>query len=116
MKNMILRSFNFICGIHLNHVVFLPIILLLVVSTVGRRVERNNKIKEMVENAGCPFVSRTQLLVRNVCILPDYQQTELPEFAAEGGVTKVEIYLHEAKVLEVDERKNNTRGSGAQED
>ena len=60
----------------------------------------------MVENAGCPFVSRKQLLVRNVCLLPDYQQTELPKFAAEGGVTYVDIYLHEAKVLEIDERKD----------
>ena len=113
---MILQPFNIICVNNVNVVVFSPTILFLVVAAVTRNVQGNNKIKEMVENAGCPFVSRKQLLVRNVCILPDYQQTELPEFAAEGGVTKVDIYLHEAKVLEIDERKEKESREGETEE
>ena len=87
-------------------ILFLGTILLIVDTEVCEATEVNNKIKQMIEDAGCPFVSRKQLLVRNVCIMPDYQQTELPEFAAEGGITKVDIYLHEAKVLEIDELKD----------
>ena len=100
------RNINF--SVSRKSTLVLTIILILVLTPVGGTAEgnKNNKIKQMIESTGCPFVSRKQLLVRNVCILPDYQQTELPEFAAHGGITKVDIYLHEAKVLEIDERKD----------
>ena len=100
------RNINF--SVSRKSTLVLTIILILVLTPVGGTAEgnKNNKIKQMIESTGCPFVSRKQLLVRNVCILPDYQQTELPEFAADGGITKVDIYLHEAKVLEIDERKD----------
>ena len=68
----------------------------------------NNKLKQMVEEAGCPFIDSRQLLVRNVCLMPNYQSNELPN-NDEFGTTKVDIYLHEAKVLEIDEKKDNIR-------
>ena len=59
----------------------------------------NSKVKQMVEEAGCPFVNSRQLLVRNVCLMPNYQPNELPNID-QLGETKVDIYLHEAKILE----------------
>ena len=67
-------------------------------------VEINGKVKEMVKEAGCPFISSNQLLVRNVCLLPDYQSNELPK-NSEGSVD-IHINLHKAFVLEVDELRN----------
>ena len=64
----------------------------------------DSKIQKMVEDAGCPFVIPSQLLVRNVCLLPDYQQNELPDNG--NGVTRVNFYLQEALVLEIDEKKS----------
>ena len=67
----------------------------------------DSKIQKMVEDAGCPFVIPKQLLVRNVCLLPDYQQNELPD--NENGITRVDFYLQEALVLEIDEKKDKIK-------
>ena len=72
--------------------------------TTNASFKTDNKLKRMVKEAGCPFSSINQLLVRNVCLMPDYQSNELPDNA--DGITNVDIYLHEAFVLEVDEKKN----------
>ena len=71
------------------------------------KMENDSKIQKMVEDAGCPFVIPSQLLVRNVCLLPDYQQNELPDNG--NGVTRVNFYLQEALVLEIDEKKDKIK-------
>ena len=76
--------------------------LLLISGCEGFEV--NGKIKEMVKEAGCPFESTKQLLVRNVCLLPDYQSNELPK--DQRGRVDVHINLHKAFILEVDELRN----------
>ena len=68
--------------------------LIIIASSIN---EANAKTKQMVEEAGCPFVSAKQLLVRNVCLLPDYQPNEFPQLKA--GKATVEITLHKAFVL-----------------
>ena len=78
------------------------------ISSVMGNQKANNKLKQMVEEAGCPFVDSRQLLVRNVCLMPNCQSNELPN-NDNFGITKVDIYLHEAKVLEIDEKKDNIR-------
>ena len=77
-------------------------IIVLIRITEGNYV--NEKAKEMVKQSGCPFVSTNQLLVRNVCLLPDYQPNELPK-NSEGKVN-IQINLHKAFILEVDELRN----------
>ena len=67
-------------------------------------IEVNNAIKEKIDEAGCPFVSENQLLERNVCLMPDFASNELP--LDEQGTTNVTMYLLNAFVTEVDERKN----------
>ena len=71
------------------------------------KMENDSKIQKMVEDAGCPFVTPKQLLVRNVCLLPDYQQNELPDH--QNGITRVDFYLQEALVLEIDEKKDKIK-------
>jgi hypothetical protein len=66
--------------------------------------EVNNAIKEKIIEAGCPFVSATQLLERNVCLMPDYASNELPMDLESS--TNVSLYLLSAHVIEVDESKN----------
>ena len=58
----------------------------------------------MVEEAGCEFVSYKQLLVRNACLLPNYQSNELP-YNSEGE-TNIKVNLYKAFVLEIDEHRN----------
>ena len=70
-------------------------------------MENDSKIQKMVEEAGCPFIIPKQLLVRNVCLLPEYQQNELPD--NENDITRVDFYLQEALVLEIDEKKNKIK-------
>ena len=88
-----------------NLVTFLRIVTtsLIIIAASGSK-EANAKTKQMVEEAGCPFVSPKQLLVRNVCLLPDYQTNELPNY--KEGKTNVEITIHKAFVLEVEEMRN----------
>ena len=69
-------------------VIFSTTLLILITSTIN---EANAKTKQMVEDAGCPFVRAKQLLVRNVCLLPDYQPNELPNNNV--GKTNVQITL-----------------------
>ena len=64
----------------------------------------NNAIQQKVKEAGCPFVAPTQLLEKNVCLMPDYASNEPPKNLE--GNTNVSIYVLQAFVLEVDEMKN----------
>ena len=34
--------------------------------------------KKVIENAGCPFIEEQQMLVRDVCLMPNYQRDEFP--------------------------------------
>ena len=80
------------------------LLMIYATSVVGSQ-KANNKAKQMVEEAGCPFVDSRQLMVRKVCLMPNYQSNELP---SNNGFeeTKVDMYLHEAKVLDIDEMKD----------
>ena len=77
------------------------LITVAITTSSGNKVDDN--LKQMVEEAGCPFISIKQLLVRNVCLMPDYQFTELPN---SEGITNVYIRLQDAYILEVAEKKN----------
>ena len=63
----------------------------------------DTKMKQMVEEAGCPYFDIKQMLERNVCLMPYYRSNELPN---PNGITNVVIYLYNFRVLEVDEKKN----------
>ena len=60
--------------------------------------------KEMIENAGCPFVSPDQMLVTNVCFMPYYRSNQAP-FEHLHTKTQVNIDLYEVAVLEINEKK-----------
>ena len=89
-------------SVSLKYLTVNSILLLSVLANAENKVDE--KIKQMVEDAGCPFVSNAQFLVRNVCLMPDYQPNELPD--STEGMTKVHIYLHKALVLEIEEKKD----------
>ena len=88
----------------LHRMILLLTYVCALIATVEGNQKVDEKIKKMVEEAGCAYASPKQLLVRNVCLMPDYQSNELPNNA--NGVTKVDFYLQEALVLEVDEKKD----------
>ena len=68
-------------------------------------IQNNIAIKESIENAGCPFVSESQMLDKNVCLMPQYASTELPMNS--DAASNVTLYLFNVYVLEVDEVKNS---------
>ena len=82
--------------------------LIVVVMFVAIETKASNevgeRIKKMLEEAGCPFISRTQLLVRNVCLMPDYHVNELPTNSE--GVTNVNLFLLKVRILQIEEKKN----------
>ena len=64
--------------------------------------------KTLIKDAGCPFVSKDQLLVRNVCLMPYYRPNESPQVS--NFIHYVDVNLLKADVLKVDEdnyRKKN---------
>ena len=75
----------------------------LVIIVANGRNQVNATRKQMVEEAGCPFVSTEQLLVRNVCLLPGYQANEMPNY--DNQKTNIEIFLHKAFLLEIEEKR-----------
>ena len=85
----------------LNHCSALFFLLLKVVVAI----QNNIAIKESIENAGCPFVSESQMLDKNVCLMPQYASTELPMNS--DAASNVTLYLFNVYVLEVDEVKNS---------
>ena len=62
------------------------------------------KIKQMIETAGCPFVSVDQFFAQHVCILPGYEANEMPKI--ENDRTQIVVTLFSALVLDVKEREN----------
>ena len=80
-------------------------LLILITSVLSIQYEENDIVKKKVEEAGCPFVGRKQLLERTVCLMPHYALNEMPK-NTENDVTLVNIYLLHVYILEVDEGKN----------
>ena len=66
--------------------------------------ELKEKLKQLIEEAGCPFISTNQLLVRSVCLMPYYQSNEPP--IGLDSLTHVNIDLQEVYILEIDEKRN----------
>jgi len=60
--------------------------------------------KKVIEDAGCPFIEEDQMLVRDVCLMPNYQRTEFP-FVSETN-RYITIELREVTVLHMEENKN----------
>ena len=62
-------------------------------------------LKNLIKEAGCPFYNKKQLLINNVCLMPDYQKNEHPENS--NGIVLVDTDWFQApQVLDVDEKKN----------
>ena len=64
----------------------------------------NENIKRSVEISGCPFVNVNQLLLKYICLMPDYQFNEPPK--NEHGEANIDFALILLKVLEINEKKN----------
>ena len=73
-------------------------------SVAAENFQTNLIIKQKIKEAGCSFAAVSQLLERNVCLIPEYASNELPQNSK--GVTDVNLYLLHAFVLEVEESKN----------
>ena len=88
----------------------LTVLIITLVITTNAQIppnEENDKMKQEVEGIGCPFISIKQVLVQNVCLMPDYQSSEAP--TNDEGITNVAIALHKPSVLEIDERQNTIK-------
>ena len=66
--------------------------------------ENNEEIKNMIEEAGCVFRSIKQHLIRDVCLLHDYEANKMP--AKPGEKLSVNMTLLSVIVMEVHEKKN----------
>ena len=87
-------------------IVLVSYILLLPLCISTRNTYEDNKTtKEMIEEAGCPFVSDNQYLVRDVCLLPNYENNQMP--VDPGGKVMVNVSLFSALVIEVDEKRSS---------
>ena len=86
-----------------DHSIYL-VLLFFLSSEVIADNENNPTIKENIQNSGCPFVSESQMLDKNVCLMPQYASTELPMNS--GSPSNVSLYLLNVYVMEVDEVKN----------
>ena len=87
--------------------VFKIIYLAINILTISTEVSHayNNNIKEFIEEAGCPFIDKSQLLRRNLCLMPSYELYEPPN--DKGGHTNIDIdFWKPPKILEVDEKNN----------
>ena len=61
--------------------------------------------KHEIEEAGCKYHSDIQLLMRNVCLMPEYQLNEPPRNS--DGKTNIDVHLKMVpQVLEINEKKN----------
>ena len=67
---------------------------------------KENHLKDSVEEIGCPFMNLNQLLLENVCLMPDYQYSEPPENTKDGMTDVYFEFYTGAQVLELKERKN----------
>ena len=72
--------------------------------TAIKSYEQNNTTKKMVEDVGCPFDGNDQLLSRDACLLPNYDNNRMPDDPS--GKARINITLLNALVLEIDEKKN----------
>ena len=72
--------------------------------TAIKSYEQNNTTKKMVEDVGCPFDGNDQLLSRDACLLPNYDNNRMPDDPS--GKARINITLLNALVLEIDEKKS----------
>ena len=82
--------------------------ILVVISVFLKDIKASDvdkeEIKQEIIEAGCPFKSTNQLLVRNICLMPKYHSNEPPN----GLYTRTNVFiqLDGAFVLEVDEKNH----------
>ena len=77
---------------------------LVIISEIKGNKELNEEMKKEIQEAGCPFKTTNQLMVQNICLMPNYHSNEPPN----GIYTRTTIFiqLHGAFMLEVDEKNN----------
>ena len=85
--------------------IILNIVAYSICTTTGNISEDNQSTKDMIEKAGCPYSSNNQLLVRDVCLLPNYENNQMPIDANDTAL--VNITLFSAIVMEVDDRRHS---------
>ena len=90
---------TFICIIF-----FIPCCNCIIVNNVKPSDMDNEETKQEILEAGCPFKSTKQLLVQNICLMPNYHSNVPPN----GLYTKTNVFisLDGAHILEVDEKNN----------
>ena len=85
--------------------IFLTIVAYSICITTGNLNEDNETVKDMIEKSGCPYISNSQFLVRDVCLLPNYETNQMPTGA--NDMVSVNITLFSAIVMEVDDRRHS---------
>ena len=79
-------------------------VLLMIISEIRGNEGLNEEMKQEIQEAGCPFRATNQLLVQNICLMPNYHSNEPPN----GLYTRTNVFiqLHGAFMLEVNEKDN----------
>lgn len=74
-------------------------------KTSSNLIGDNQTTKDLIEKAGCPYISNSQFLVRGACLLPNYENKQMPVDA--NDTVLVNITLFSAIVMEVDDRRHS---------
>ena len=66
---------------------------------------RNRQVENLIEEAGCPYHSDEQLLLDNVCLMPNYKKNHPPVDSDGLAIVDTDWWIV-PQLLDVDERKN----------
>ena len=86
-------------------VILINIVAYGICITSSKLIEDNQTTKDLIEKAGCPYISNSQFLVRGVCLLSNYENKQMPIDA--NDTVLVNITLFSAIVMEVDDRRHS---------
>ena len=91
----------------INCLVVFCIMINKVTSSLHKDKDKKDDFKkELIEKIGCPFMNSKQLLLDNVCQMPDYHDSVPPENTEDGNTEIYFEFYQEPQILEMDDKKN----------
>ena len=84
----------------------IPSIFSTVMMTIDSSTIKHRNLSQEIEESGCPYRKDKQLLMKNVCLMPDYQLHEPPKNDV-NGKTNVDVNFQTVpQLLEIHQKKN----------
>ena len=85
-------------------VFYLSLAILAMINQIQGEI-RNRQIENLVEEAGCPYHHEEQLLLDNVCLMPNYKKNDPPVDSDGLAIVDTDWWIV-PQLLDVEERKN----------